>query len=156
MTNRIVLIGCGSNKIVTSGPVAARDLYTSTYFDLKAQYAERADLGFVLSAKYGLVCLEEAVETYERTIDDVDAEMWAAEIMAHLARLIEWKIWRIEEWDPDEDIVVEVLAGQDYVEPLRGFLGLGGFYEVKYPFDETSGIGDQMGWMKDEIEGAPA
>lgn len=152
MTNRIALIGCGSNKIVTSGPVAARDLYTSTYFDLKRRYAERADLGYVLSAKYGLAFLGEAVETYERTIEDVDAEMWAADVIAQLSDMIEYKMFRVEEWDPDEEVVVEVLAGRDYVEPLRELLEWGDAYSVRFPFDDTDGIGEQMSWMKDEIE----
>lgn len=150
MTLRVVLIGCGSNKMVTAGPVEAGDLYTSTYFDLKRQYAERADLGYVLSAKYGMIHLEEAAETYERTIDDVEAELWAAGIIAKLARIVEYRMRH----DDVEDVTVEVLAGRDYVEPLREILEWGEGYAVRFPFDDTAGIGEQMGWLSDEIGAA--
>lgn len=46
-----------------------------------------------------------------------------------------------------------MLAGQDYLEPLDGALAhLPN--EIEYPFEDTGGIGEQMGWLKDEIEAA--
>lgn len=159
-----VLIGCGTSKMVTSGPVPARSLYTSTYFRMKADYAERrSDIGCgILSAKYGVVGFQTGIETYDMRLGrDVDPCLWARRVVRDLGLG-----HRIPDVKPDPGAIeapicqadtLEILAGREYVEPLKE-IGLFEAWdgEICIPFEEEpearGGIGFQMGWLSDEIE----
>lgn len=151
MTERWAIVGCGSQKLDLSGdkgPVAISRLYTSNYFELKREYAkECCDKYRILSAKYGLVGPGFYVEDdYDLTVTDFDDDQldeWVAGVSSELQR--------IAEYHPDYTLVL--LAGQDYLDPLEDALS----YlpnEIERPFDDTSGIGEQMGWLKEQIETA--
>lgn len=66
---RIVLISCVSKKLPQRSK--AKDLYISTLFKLSLKYAEKLapDTIFILSAKYGLLALDQEIEPYEQTLN---------------------------------------------------------------------------------------
>jgi len=151
MTKRCAIVGCGSQKLELSGdkgPVAISRLYTSNYFELKREYAAVCcDEYLILSAKHGLVQPDFCVtDGYDLTVSDFNTtalSQWVSDISFELRR--------IAGHHPGETLVM--LAGQDYLEPLKSTLThLPN--KVEYPFEDTDGIGEQMGWLKDQIEAA--
>ncbi len=151
MTDRTAILGCGKQKLDLSGekgPVAISRLYTSNYFELKREYAKTCcDRYFVLSAKHGLVLPGYYVEDdYDLTIEDLDEEdltAWVADVSSDLGF--------IADHSPEDTLVI--LAGEDYWSPLHGVLEQLP-NPVEYTFDGSTGIGEQMGLLKDEIEAA--
>ena len=84
----IVLISCVSQKLPNRAKV--RDLYVSTLFKLNLKYAEmlRPDAIYILSAKHGLLTLEEVIEPYEVTLNTMrsaDIKRWAEQVMGQLS-----------------------------------------------------------------------
>ncbi|MHC3382210.1 DUF6884 domain-containing protein [Haloarcula sp. H-GB5] len=144
---RFVLIGCGDAK--TDQPVAARDLYTSSYFSVKRSYAEaavqwartadrRANTWAVLSAEHGILMPRQTVAPYDTTIEDLRGEPIEGEANYRLpsgeqveTRLDRWALRvhsSLGDWlrrpyaaDQQESPCRElvVLAGSDYVDALR-------------------------------------
>jgi hypothetical protein len=78
----IGLVGCGKSKQAHAAP--ARDLYTGALFRKSLAYAEaRCSVVYVLSAKHGLLALDQVVEPYEFSLAELDAagrERWAGGI----------------------------------------------------------------------------
>lgn len=73
----IVLISCVSKKV--GHPAKAKDLYVSPLFQLCLRYAHslHPDNIFVLSAKYGLVELDQVLAPYNETLNTMgDREIW--------------------------------------------------------------------------------
>ena len=66
---KIVLISCVSKKLVHAAKV--RDIYVSPLFRLNLAYAEslKPDAIYVLSAKHGLLPLDDQIEPYELTLN---------------------------------------------------------------------------------------
>lgn len=64
----IVFVGCGTAK--QDGPCRARDLYIGTWFTMALRYAEslRPRRIYVLSARYGLLELDDIVARYDATL----------------------------------------------------------------------------------------
>ena len=82
--SRIALISCVSKKLTHAAK--AKDIYVSPLFQLCLQYAQslRPDLIFVLSAKYGLVTLEQELEPYDDTLNtmrDEQIKSWAHAVL---------------------------------------------------------------------------
>lgn len=146
MTDTYAFVGCGKSK--NPGELAARDKYSSTYFQKKAQWAEEnADEWWILSAKYGAVSPDEVIDDYDVTIGDLDRREEAAFYRS---------VWE-EIFPPVGDWFdgrLVVLAGQDYVEALGSILDPGSWeeYEVFLPFENTDGIGEQLAWLTEELE----
>lgn len=142
---RVAIVGCGSNKIVTAAPVEIRDLYTSDYFRQKREFGEQeCDDWRVLSAKHGLVWPTERAHTYDCSMgdhDDEQREEWLESVETGLRFLA-------KQINKDGEIVV--LAGRDYVDPIQPILDTIP-RTVRDPFAETSGIGEQRSWLKDEL-----
>lgn len=142
----VAIVGCGSAKrdLEDDEAVPIEDLYTSGYFAKKREFAEElSDRWYVLSAEYALVKPWLPVEHYEKTIGDlegVELEKWKRDVGLTLLRVV----------GPYDRVVV--LGGRDYVNALHGVIDEYGL-EVALvdPFEETSGIGDQNGWMEDAI-----
>ena len=85
---KVVLISCVSKK--RSYKTKARDLYVSALFKKNLQYALKLkpDQIFVLSAKYGLVSLDEEIEPYDLTLNTMSAnevKKWAEGVVRDLA-----------------------------------------------------------------------
>ena len=90
MNKRIVLISCVSKKL--SHLAKVRDLYTSPLFRLNLRYAEslKPDGIYVLSAKHGLLDLEQEVEPYEQTLNAMKSQeirLWAAKVLRQLSEV---------------------------------------------------------------------
>lgn len=69
---RIALVSCVKSKLATAA--RAVQLYTSPWFRACRRYAERyADEWYILSAEYGVLCLEQIVTPYERSLNRVAA-----------------------------------------------------------------------------------
>jgi cytoplasmic iron level regulating protein YaaA (DUF328/UPF0246 family) len=86
--SKIVLISCVSKKRSQKGK--ARDLYISTLFKKNLQYALKLapDQIFILSAKYGLVTLDDEIEPYDLTLNTMSApeiKQWAHEVLRQLS-----------------------------------------------------------------------
>lgn len=139
---RIVLVGCGKEKV--SYRTLAENLYTSSYFEKKRQWA----VGFggewrILSAKHHLLDPHEKIEPYNISIDDLDIHAkwsWGHTVADQLDEYLDDR--RVEE--------IVVLAGKSYrqyvedrLDEIADDLGI----ELVYPFEGTSGIGDQIGWL---------
>lgn len=102
----IVLISCVSKKL--SHKARARDLYVSPLFRMNLQYAQQFSPKriFILSAKYGLVQLDEEIEPYDITLNRMslrEQKSWASNVASQLR----------EYCDLDKDHFV-ILAGQKY------------------------------------------
>ena len=154
MARTLVLVGCGAAK--NPGKLPAREKYSSNYSHLKNEYAEVVgDDWFIVSAKYGVVHPDERIDDYDVTVRDMNAEErenWGNrtgnEIVEEVDRIID---------DRDEVIdEIHLLLGSAYQEPLMEdllWLEARGVELVK-PFEDTSGIGEQMAKLKELTEEA--
>ena len=92
--------------------MAARDLYTSTWFDKASAYARQvADEWYILSAKYGLVSPGTVIAPYEQTLTKMPAaerQAWAGRVLKNLGAVL----------TPGDHVVI--LAGQAYRANLVG------------------------------------
>ena len=81
--NKIILISCVSKKLARK--VMTKDLYISPLFKMNLAFAHslRPDRIFILSAKYGLVGLEQELEPYEQTLNTMsvnEIKRWAEKV----------------------------------------------------------------------------
>lgn len=84
---RIVLISCVSKKLSRKAP--ARALYTSPLFTCALAYAEslHPDAIHILSAKHGLVELDEVISPYDETLNtknDAAIRAWSSRVLQQL------------------------------------------------------------------------
>ncbi len=84
---KIVLISCSSKKL--ENKTKAKDLYVSNLFKLSLKYAKslNSDKIFILSAKYGLLDLEQEIEPYNLTLNnmkDEEIKEWADKVISEL------------------------------------------------------------------------
>lgn len=147
--NRVVLVGCGSAK-KEEGVHEAKDLYTSNYFQLKRKYAEvmtpdyrDVTSWYILSAKHYTLTPSTEIEPYDVSISDLsdfERGRWSVIVTRELTNMY------LTVYSHNTEIVV--LAGKDYAE----LLDFEDWRDVRYPFQECSGIGEQMQWMKQQIQ----
>ena len=134
---RLFLVSCVKTK--RAMPVAAKDLYTSTWFQKARTYVERTGCPWrILSAEYGLVHPEEEIEPYEKTLNSMrvaERRTWAGRVLAGLEPCLD---------GVDVDTVV-FLAGRRYREFLEPALRDQG-YTVRVPM---TGLrqGEQLAWL---------
>ncbi len=134
---RIVLLSCVSRKL--GHKAKAKELYISTLFKMNLKYAESfsPDKIFILSAKHGLVGLEEEIEPYNKTLNNMlskDIKEWANNVISELRK--------VADLANDEFIF---LAGNKY----RKFL-IPHTTKYKIPL-EGLGIGKQLWFLKEKI-----
>ncbi len=84
---RVVLISCASKKL--PHPAIAQELYVSSLFQLCLRYAYtlKPDAISIPSAKYGLVALDQRLESYNDTLNtrrDADIRQWAQGVLQQL------------------------------------------------------------------------
>ena len=151
-TARLVIVGCGAAK--QDDPAPAKDLYTSTYFAKKREYAvELGDFWAVLSAEHGLIEPTAEIAPYDTTISDLDEDDLGE--LAHSVGigLIDWVAHLAGSGVTVDEIVV--LAGRSYIHPLkeREAFAAGIEAPVVYPLQQNNlgGIGEQMAWLSDRI-----
>jgi len=106
MTRHVVLISCVSQKLPHRAK--AEDLYISTLFRLNLKYARllNPDSIYILSAKYGLLELDQEVDPYEQTLND----MGTREIRAWADRVLE----QLRSRCPIDETEFTFLAGDRY------------------------------------------
>ena len=134
----IIFISCVKNKM--SSPCIARNMYVSDLFKKSLSYAEQLDKSatiYILSAKYGLLELNEQIEPYELTLNTMNKKQrkeWADKV------LMQCKEKGISF---DEEAIF--LCGKKY----REFL-MNEFKNSSAPL-EHMGIGEQLAFYKKEI-----
>lgn len=146
---RICLIACCSQKLDRAA--AARDLYCSDLFVKSLGYA--TGFGFervgIVSAKHGLLMLDEQVKPYDVFLADFgvrDRQKWGARVVGQMVSA-RWL---------DEGSELTLLAGRLYCDAIESALGVGGFgagkVEVHRPL-KGLGIGHQKAWLKQRLVG---
>lgn len=139
----VCLIACSAVK--ARHPMRAEDLYQGDLFRKSLAWARltgRFQEILVLSAKHGVVQLEQVVEPYNMTLNDVgteDRRLWAQVVARDLMNRFSAS---------DVPIEFVALAGRSYMEELSLEL------QVVMPSAELSrpltglGIGEQKAWLK--------
>lgn len=132
-----VLISCVSKKL--SRKAKAKNLYISPLFRMNLQYARQfsPQKVFILSAKYGLVKLDEEIEPYDVTLNNMPAHerrSWSKMVLSQLQ----------EYCDLENDHFV-ILAGEKYRQYLLPHLES---YEV--PLAGLP-IGKQLQFLKEKM-----
>jgi len=133
---RVVLISCVSRKL--DRKAKAKDLYVSTLFRYNLKYAKslNPDRIFILSAKYGLVGLEEEIPPYNKTLNSMKSEeikKWACDVISQLNKKADLK--------NDEFIF---LAGEKYRKHIIPRIS-----NYKIPL-KGLGIGKQLKFLKEK------
>lgn len=131
---RVALIGCSKVKATTT--CAAREMYRSALFRAALRWALlHADQVLVLSAKHGVLGLDDVIEPYDETLPRYQAGRlaWGARVAAELDRRL-----------PDLDTELAVLAGELYADPI--------WFEDRdvYWSEPLRGlaIGERLAWLK--------
>ncbi len=135
MSNKIVLIPCVSEK--KEGKHKAKNLYVSSLFRLCFEYAEslNPDKIFILSAKHGLLDIEQEIEKYDETLNTMGKNqriVWAHHVISELR----------SKTDLQNDEFV-ILAGAKYRENLINHI-----HHYTLPLEGLR-IGEQMAWLKE-------
>jgi len=86
---KIVLVSCVKSK--RKYPAKAKDLYTSTLFQSNLQYAYqlKPDAIYILSAKYGLLDLDQIIAPYEMTLNtmtEAEKKNWSRIVLDTLQK----------------------------------------------------------------------
>jgi hypothetical protein len=90
MNKRIVLISCVSKKL--SHRARAKDLYISPLFKFNLKYANKLnpDAIYILSAKYGLLSLDQEIDPYEQTLNNMRTsavKQWASRVVGQIKKV---------------------------------------------------------------------
>ncbi len=131
---KIALISCVSKKLTTKAK--AKELYISTLFKLNLKFAikMKSDKIFILSAKYGLLELEDEISPYNQTLNKMNSEerkRWALLVIEKLKNKCSLK---------DDHFII--LAGHKYRQYLLPSLSS---YEI--PLKGMT-IGKQLQFLK--------
>lgn len=134
---KIALISCASKKLERKAK--AQELYNSHLFKLNLEYARRnTERAFILSAKYGLLELDDEIEPYNLTLNnmkDSEIKQWAEKVLESLKNKA-----NLQE---DEFIF---LAGEKYRRHLIDSLK-----NSSIPM-KNLGIGKQLKFLKEQNE----
>jgi hypothetical protein len=135
--NTTFLISCSSKKL--DYPCEAQDLYASPLFTLSLQYAkqQQPEHIFILSAKHGLVALDQILEPYNQTLNDMPLTQiseWADSVHVQLKRSVNLN-----------ETTITLLAGERYTRFL-----LPHFPHHSLPLLGL-GIGKRLQWLKRNI-----
>ena len=125
--SRVALIGCSGEKLSHAAQI--RNLYTSRRFREEVRHAQ--DVGyrpFVLSARHGLLDLDEVREPYDETLEDKTPEElaeWATRVMNRLVKFLDIG---------PGTLYVRVYAAGVYAESLHSHLVKISKIQLEYPF----------------------
>lgn len=133
----IVLVSCVKSK--RGQRCRARDMYTSALFQKMMAYAKslRPKCIFILSAKYGLLSLEDMIEPYEQTLKTMkmaDRRAWAQDVLSALRQ--------VSDLNADDFVF---LAGDAYRQALVPHIK---HYTV--PMEGLS-FGRQLQWLERQL-----
>ena len=134
---KVVLISCVSKKFHSKSK--AQDLYVSPLFKKELEYARllKPDKIFILSAKYGLLKLNEVIEPYDKTLNKMSSneiKCWANSVLNQLKKSTDLK--------NDEYIF---LAGNKYRKCLLSHMK-----HHNIPLEHIT-LFYQQGWLTKEI-----
>jgi hypothetical protein len=136
----IILISCTSKKIAFKSK--AEDLYISPLFRFSLAYAKKLkpDKIFILSAKYGLLNLNDEIATYNETLNNKsvsDIKIWAEKVVFKLGKIANLQ----------NDVFI-FFAGKKYREYILP--------HIKYYKIPLKGlrIGEQLKFLKNKLEQA--
>jgi len=90
MKRKVILISCASQKRTQKSRV--RDLYISTLFKLNLKYAEKLkpDDIYILSAKHGLLSMNQKVAPYNQTLKEMSAtevKSWSSKVLHQINKV---------------------------------------------------------------------
>jgi len=135
---KIVLVSCVKSKLAR--PAKAKDLYTSTLFQYNLQFAYslKPDAIYILSAKYGLLELDQVISPYEMTLNTMkesEKKTWSSKVIDSLRQKTDLKL----------DMFI-FLAGRNYRKYLTPYLT---YYDV--PLEGLS-FGKQLQELKRRVQ----
>lgn len=134
----LYLVSCVGLK--AAGPMPARELYVSPWFQKARRHVERKNAEWrILSAKYGLIHPNTVIEPYDTTLNTmhvVERKAWARRVTSDLTPLL------------SEGDTVIMLAGQRYREFIEPELRRRSII-VEVPMREMR-IGRQLQWFDQE------
>lgn len=133
---KVVLISCVRKKLNYKSE--AQNIYNSPLFRKNLQYAKSfgTDKIFILSAKHGLLRLDEVIEPYERTLNkmsDDEIKQWSEMVLEQLKK--------VSNLNEDEFIF---LAGEKYRKYLLPYTK-----NHQIPM-QGLGIGRQLKWLTEK------
>jgi cytoplasmic iron level regulating protein YaaA (DUF328/UPF0246 family) len=135
----IALISCVSKKCQYR--TEAQNMYISPLFVKSIKYAKdilRPDKIFILSAKYGLLGINQKIDTYNETLNDKNQQEkreWAKKIIEQLRK----------KCSINNDIFI-FLAGKNYYVNLLSYLPNNKILMENLP------IGKRLQWLKGELD----
>ena len=135
----IALISCVSQK--ATHKTEARNLYISSLFTKSLKYIEtilKPDKTYILSAKYGLLKIDEVIEPYNETLNKKNREEqqeWAKKVLLQINK----------ECNVKNDTFI-FLAGKKYYQDLIHSLPNNKIIMENMP------IGKRLQWLKKKLE----
>lgn len=136
---KTALIACCNQKLDHAAQAA--DLYQSPLFKKALAWAQKnCEQTFILSAKHGLVTLDQVIDPYDLTLTKMPAYsrlQWAQATYAQMGHIIQ------------HATEVTFLAGHYYVEHLAEWL-LRDDIPVSVPM-QGLGIGYQLQWLTNQL-----
>ena len=143
---KIVLISCVSKKKEIEGVlVPAKDLYVSSLFKKALKYAEmlEPDRIYILSAEHHLLELDDEVEKYDKTLNNMSADECKQWGLVALDKL------RSKGNDLEQDEFI-LLAGDKYCKYILGEHGIKRGNQV-YKENGLKGIGHILHFLSQAI-----
>ena len=134
---KIALISCSSKK--KTFKCKAKEMYSeSILFRLTLQYCkqENFDKIFILSAKYGIIELDDNIEPYDITLNKMsksERDEWGAKIT-------KWININLDIYDE-----IYIFAGKNYYKHLHIY------NKINLPFRNLP-IGKRLQWLKERIK----
>lgn len=145
----IALVGCCAEKL--ERPAPAYEMYRSPLFRLCLAYAERT-LGaetLVLSAKHGLMELDDEIEPYDLALSSMtrhERERWTNRVHAQFCRVLDL---------PSGRGIAEVPSNR---RPIRVVMLAGALYRFELPIGceleeplKGLGIGSRLSWLRARV-----
>ena len=133
----VAFISCVKEKRI--GKHKAKDLYTSDFFKKSIGYcSSKYDSVFILSAKFGLLDLEDTIENYEMTLNDFSKDekiKWSTMVHEQIKNKI----------NDSDDLYFYV--GNNYRKHLLPMLNNNYYVPL-----EGKGIGEQLQYLKNNME----
>ena len=156
----VAFVGCGKQKQDTDESVPAEELYTSNYFQLKREFANTVcgstrigrrttKFWYVISAKYECIPATREIESYDLTLSDLspyERGRWAERTQNTMDLYLSFL---------NVNATVYVLMGEEYAQHFEEVwegIDRGSHGRVIFPFQETTGIGEQMRWLREQID----
>jgi len=135
---KVALISCCGLKL--DGPAPAEQLYQSQLFKKNLAYAKlSADQVFILSAKLGVVSLDQVIEPYDFTLTK-QTKSFKLSWSQLVAEQLKLKL--------PAEAEITILAGRSYRDYLIPLLDS---YSIQVPL-EGMGIGEQLSWLTKEVK----